>query len=256
MNNLKISIITVCFNSEEFIKDAIDSVLNQTYSNIEYIIIDGGSSDRTVEIVKSYGSKITKFISEKDKGIYDAMNKGINNSTGDIIAILNSDDFYDNPNVISNIVECFLMNNPDGVYGDLNVVYRDDVSRVKRQYLADKFNVNSLAYGIMPGHATIFLKRELFTKFGIYSLNYPISADFELLVRFLYANKIKLQYLPQIVLKARTGGVSDNSFFTKLKISKEIIRACKENGLKTSFFKVNLRILIKLVLLLRAKLKH
>ena len=256
MNNLKISIITVCFNSEAFIKDAIDSVLNQTYSNIEYIIIDGGSSDRTVEIVKSYGSKITKFISEKDKGIYDAMNKGINNSTGDIIAILNSDDFYDNPNVISNTVECFLMNNPDGVYGDLNVVYRDDVSRVKRQYLADKFNVNSLAYGIMPGHATIFLKRELFTKFGIYSLNYPISADFELLVRFLYANKIKLQYLPQIVLKARTGGVSDNSFFTKLKISKEIIRACKENGLKTSFFKVNLRILIKLVLLLRAKLKH
>lgn len=255
MNNLKISIITVCFNSEEFIKDAIDSVLNQTYSNIEYIIIDGGSSDRTVEIVKSYGSKITKFISEKDKGIYDAMNKGINNSTGDIIAILNSDDFYDNPNVISNIATCFLLNNPDGIYGDLNVVYRDDISRVKRQYLSNKFTVNSLSYGIMPGHATIFLKRELFDKFGFYSLKYPISADFELLVRFFYANNIRLQYLPQIVLKARTGGISDNSFFTKLKISKEIIRACKENRLKTSLLKVNFRILIKLMLLFQAKFK-
>lgn len=253
---MKISIITVCFNSEKYIRNAIESVLGQTYSNIEYIIIDGDSKDQTMQIVKSYGDSIQVVVSEPDKGIYDAMNKGLKLATGDVVAILNSDDFYDNPNVIFNIVECFSLNNPDGIYGDLNVVYRDDITRLKRQYLADKFNVNSLANGIMPGHATIFLKRDLFTKFGFYSLNYPISADFELLVRFLYANKIKLKYLPQIVLKARTGGISDNSFFTKLKISKEIIRACKENGLKTSLFKVNLRILIKLILLLRAKLKY
>lgn len=252
---MKVSIITVCYNSEEFIKDAIDSVLSQSYSNIEYIIIDGNSTDRTIDIVKSYGSKISKFISEKDKGIYDAMNKGISLSSGEIVAILNSDDFYTGPNVISNIVACFQTYNPDGIYGDLDVVFRDNTKRVKRKYLADKFSAKSLEFGIMPGHATIFLKRELFDKFGMYKLNYPISADFELIVRYLIKGGIKLHYLPQIVIKARTGGVSDNSIITKIKISKEIKRACKENGLATSMVKINLRILIKLMLLLKAKVK-
>jgi glycosyltransferase involved in cell wall biosynthesis len=253
---MKVSIITVCYNSKEFIQHAIDSVLDQTYSNIEYIIIDGNSTDGTVDIIKSYGDKITKFVSERDNGIYDAMNKGILLSTGDVLAILNSDDFYTSSNVINNIVECFQKYNPDGVYGDLDVVFRYNTKRIKRNYLADKFTTRSLKFGIMPGHATIFLKRDLFFRLGMYKLNYPISADFELLVRYIIKGKIKLHYLSQKVLKARTGGVSDNNIISKIKISKEIKRACYENGLKTSMLKINLRILIKLALLLKAKVKR
>jgi len=229
-------------------------VISQTYRNIEYIIIDGASTDKTTDIVKSYGNKITKFISEPDKGIYDAMNKGIKMATGEIIAILNSDDFYANTNVIANIANAFTDKFIDGIYGDLLVVFREDTNKIKRKYESKKFRLKSLEYGIMPGHATIFLKRHLFEKYGIYKTDYKIAADFELLVRMIYANKIKINYLPQIFIKARTGGVSDNNIITKFKISKEILRACKENNLKTNLFKINLRILIKFKLLVQARL--
>jgi len=250
---LKISIITVCYNSEKYIKYAIESVINQTYTNIEYIIVDGASKDKTVDIIKSYGNKITKFISEPDKGIYDAMNKGIKMATGDVVAILNSDDFYANTNVIENIANAFTDTSTDGIYGDLLVVFRENTDKIKRKYEAKKFQLKSLEYGIMPGHATIFLKRYLFEKYGLYKTDYKIAADFELLVRMLYTHKIKIKYLPQIVIKARTGGVSDNNFLAKLKISKEVLRACKENNLKTNLLKINLRILIKFKLLVLAR---
>ncbi len=249
---MKISIITVCYNSEQFIKSAIDSILSQTYNDIEYIIVDGASNDKTVEIIKSYGNKITKFISEPDKGIYDAMNKGIKMSSGEIVAILNSDDFYTDNNVIRDIATAFSDNSIDGIYGNLLVVYRDNIDKIKRRYEAKKFRVKSLEYGIMPGHATIFLKRNLFEKYGLYKTNYKIAADFDLLVRMLYTHKIKIHYLPRIILKARTGGVSDNNIFTKFKISKEVLRACKENNLKTNLLKINLRMLIKFKLIILA----
>jgi glycosyltransferase involved in cell wall biosynthesis len=250
---LKISIITVCYNSEKYIKYAIESVINQTYTNIEYIIVDGASKDKTVDIIKSYGNKIAKFVSEPDKGIYDAMNKGIKMATGDVVAILNSDDFYANTTVIENIANAFTDNSIDGIYGDLLVVFRENTDKIKRKYEADKFQLKSLEYGIMPGHATIFLKRYVFEKYGLYKTDYKIAADFELLVRMLYTHKIKIKYLPQIVIKARTGGVSDNNFLAKLKISKEVLRACKENNLKTNLLKINLRILIKFKLLVLAR---
>ena len=251
---MKISIITVCYNSEKYIKYAIESVINQTYANIEYIIVDGNSKDKTVDIIKSYGNKITKFVSEPDKGIYDAMNKGIKMATGDVVAILNSDDFYANTNVIENIANAFTDNSIDGIYGDLLVVFRENTDKIKRKYEANKFQLKSLKYGIMPGHATIFLKRHLFEKYGLYKTDYKIAADFELLVRMLYTHKINIKYLPQIVIKARTGGVSDNNFLAKLKISKEVLRACKENNLKTNLLKINLRILIKFKFLVMARL--
>ncbi len=251
---MKISIITVCYNSEQFIKSAIDSVLDQTYNDIEYIIVDGASKDKTIDIVKSYGNKIAKFISEPDKGIYDAMNKGIQIATGEIVAILNSDDFYANNDVIQNVANAFTNRTIDGIYGDLLVVFREDTNKIKRKYESKKFQLKSLEYGIMPGHATIFLKRHLFEKYGLYKTDYKIAADFELLVRMFYAHKIKIKYLPQIFIKARTGGVSDNNIITKFKISKEVLRACIENNLKTNLFKINLRILIKFKLLVQARL--
>jgi glycosyltransferase involved in cell wall biosynthesis len=254
---LKVSIVTVCYNSESFIKDAIDSVINQIYDDIEYIIIDGASTDKTVDIVKSYGKKITKFISEPDKGIYDAMNKGIKMASGDIIAILNSDDFYASNNVIEKIVKEFQKDNTvDAIYGDLWVVFRNETSKIKRRYEAKRFNIKSLEYGIMPGHATIFIKKTIYEKYGLYKTDYKIAADFDLIVRTFYTQKIKTKYLPQIVLKARTGGTSDDNLFTKFKISKEVLRACKENNLQTNLLKINLRILIKLKLLITAYFRN
>lgn len=252
---MKVSIITVCYNSEAFIKDAIESVLNQTYQNIEYIIVDGGSKDNTISIIENYKDKIAKFISEPDNGIYDAMNKGINMATGDIVGILNSDDFYNSNQVIENIVNSFNVKSIDAIYGDLFVVYRDNPEKIKRKYLANKFSKKSLKYGIMPGHATFFIKRDLFKQYGLYKTNYKIAADFDLIVRFIYCHKIRIKYLPQIVLRARTGGTSDDNFITKFKISREVLRACKENGLKTNLLTVNLRMLIKFKLLLLAKIK-
>ena len=221
MDNLKVSIITVCYNSEKFIRDAIESVLSQTYSNIEYIIVDGGSKDQTVNIVKSYDYRISKFISEPDNGIYDAMNKGIKLATGDIVGIINSDDFYASNDVIQKIVNGF-DEDTDATYGDLLVVFRDDTNRIKREYKANRFTIRSLKYGIMPGHATIFLRRELFEQYGLYKTDYKIAADFDLLVRYVYLHSIKLKYIPQIVIKARTGGTSDDNILTKFKISKDI----------------------------------
>ena len=251
---MKISIVTVCYNSEKHISCAIDSVINQSYKNIEYIIIDGASKDNTVNIIKSYGNKITKFISEPDNGIYDAMNKGIKMATGDVVAVLNSDDFYESNEVVQNIVNAFSEPNIDGIYGDLLVVFRDNTNKIKRRYEASKFSTNSLKYGIMPGHATIFLKRHLFETYGLYNTSYKIAGDFELLLRMLHTHKINIKHLPQIVIKARTGGISDNNIISKLKISKEVLRACQENKLDTNIFKINLRILIKLKHLLLARI--
>lgn len=250
---LKVSIITVCYNSEKFIRNAVDSVLCQSYQDIEYIIIDGGSTDNTVEIVRSYGSKISKFISEPDKGIYDAMNKGLKMATGDIIAILNSDDFYAGSEVIKNITGAFADETTLIAYGDLQVVDRDNTDKIIRLYKADKFTLKSLKYGIMPGHATIFLRKKIFEQYGYYKTDYRIAADFDFVVRVLYKHKIPAVYVPQIVLKARVGGISTDGIMTKFAISKEVLRACRENGLRSNLIKVNLRMIIKIKQLILAK---
>ena len=234
---MKISIITVVWNNKDTIKDAIDSVLNQTYKDIEYIIVDGASADGTIEIIKNYEDKITKFISEKDKGLYDAMNKGIKLATGDIVGILNSDDFYMDEFVIEKVVKTFKEKKIDSVYADLVYVKPDNLNKVVRFYDSSKFHLSKFAYGWMPAHPTFFVKREIYKKYGLFRTDLKIAADFDLLVRFLYTHKISYYYIKEVLVKMRVGGLSTS--FSSIWINNlEVLKVCKKNNIDTNTLKI------------------
>jgi len=235
---LKVSIITVVWNNKDTVKDAIDSVLNQTYEDIEYIIIDGVSTDGTVEIVQNYGEKISKFISEPDKGLYDAMNKGIALATGNLVGILNSDDFYIDNNVISQIVKEFEEKNVDSVYADLIYVSSKNLNKTIRYYDSSHFTPGKFAYGWMPAHPTFFTKRNVYEKYGVFKTDYKIAADYELLTRFLKKYKISSSYINKPIIKMRIGGTSTSGIQSNYILNKEIIRACKENNIYTNWIMI------------------
>lgn len=232
---MKISIITVVWNNKETIKNAIDSVFGQTYENIEYIVVDGASTDGTVEVVRSYGDKISKFVSEPDRGLYDAMNKGLALASGDIVGILNSDDFYIDKYVIEKIVKEFEEKKVDSVYADLVFVKPDNLDKTVRYYDSSHFNPDKFAYGWMPAHPTFFVKKEVYQKYGLFKTDYKIAADYELLTRFLAKNRISYSYLKEPIVKMRVGGASTNGIKSNYILNKEIIRACKENDIYTNW---------------------
>jgi glycosyltransferase involved in cell wall biosynthesis len=234
---MKVSIVTVVYNNVKTIKDAINSVLNQTYENIEYIIIDGQSTDGTVEIVKSYGTKIDKFICEQEHGIYDAMNKGLKLATGDIIGILNSDDFYISNDVIEKVVKVFEKHQVKSMFADLVYVKADNLNKIVRYYDSSYFSPDKFAYGLMPAHPTFFAKREVYEKYGYFKTDYKIAADFELLARLLSKNSLSYFYLPEPLVKMRLGGISTSVSSLYIN-SKEQLRACHENSIKTNIFKI------------------
>ena len=234
---MKISIITVVFNNKETISHAINSVLSQTYKNIEYIIIDGASTDGTVEIIESYGDRISTFISEKDGGLYHAMNKGIELATGDIIGTLNSDDFYINPLCITKVVNEFRVRKIDALFADLVYVMPGNLERVVRYYDSSNFNPSKFAYGWMPAHPTFFVKRKVYERYGMFRTDLKIAADFDILARFLYIHKISYSYIKGALVKMRTGGVSTS--FNSIWINNiETLRVCRDNGIKTNIFKI------------------
>lgn len=237
-NRLKVSIVTVVFNNAGIVRDAIDSVLSQTYQNIEYIIVDGASTDGTTEIIQSYGDKITIFISEKDKGIYDAMNKGLKLATGDIIGILNSDDFYINNQVISKVIQIFQDNPIDSMFADLVYVRPENLEKVVRYYDSNYFTPSKFAYGWMPAHPTFFVKREVYEKYGYFKLDYKIASDYELLVRFLAKYGVSYYYLREPIIKMRIGGVSTKNLKSNFILNKEILKACSENGIYSNWLMV------------------
>lgn len=235
---MKVSIITVVRNNATTIKDAIDSVLSQTYENIEYIVVDGASTDGTVGIVKSYGDKISKFMSEPDKGLYDAMNKGVKLATGNIVGILNSDDFYIDEFVCERVVKEFEEKGVDSVYADLVFVKPENIDRVVRYYDSSHFSPSKFAYGWMPAHPTFFVKKDIYEKYGLFKTDYKIAADYELLTRFLAKNRITYSYLKEPIVKMRMGGASTSGIKSNYILNKEIIRACKENGIYTNWWMV------------------
>ncbi|MDD3342469.1 MAG: glycosyltransferase family 2 protein [Sulfurospirillaceae bacterium] len=232
---MKVSIITVAWNSKDTIKDAIDSVLSQTYKDIEYIVIDGASSDGTVEIVQHYGDKIARFISEPDRGIYDAMNKGLKLASGDIVGILNSDDFYMTDEVIGNIAALFKEKNVESVFADLVYIQPNNLEKVVRYYDSSHFSPEKFAYGWMPAHPTFFAKREIYEKYGYFKTDYKIAADFELLIRFLAHRNVSYYYLKMPIVKMRMGGVSTSGLKSTYLLNKEILRACLENGIYSNW---------------------
>lgn len=232
---MKVSIITVAYNAEKTIEDSIQSVLEQKYDNIEYIIIDGASTDRTLSIVKKYEDRISTIISEKDKGIYDAMNKGVKAATGDIIGILNSDDFYIDSNVITDIVNSF-NDSIDGVYADLVYVEGDDTSKIRRKWESGFYHHGAFKKGWMPPHPTFFVRSKVYSDFGHYALNLRSAADYEFMLRVIHKHRIKLNYLQRIIVKMRVGGESNASFKNRLNANKEDKIAWKMNGLQPGRF--------------------
>ncbi len=236
MKDLLISIITVAFNSENTIQNTIESIFNQTYQHIEYILVDGGSTDGTKDIIRFYENKINCYISEPDQGIYDAMNKGIKLASGDIVGILNADDLFYDHSILEKIVKEFNDADIDAVYGDVQFFHLEKQNKIVRYYSSKRFKPYKFKYGIMPAHPSFYAKRELFDKFGFYKIDYQIAADFELLLRFIYKNNIKCRYLEQAFVSMRPGGISNRSFKSNWILNKEILRACSENGVKTNYF--------------------
>lgn len=242
---MKISIITVCYNSAETIEKTILSLASQTYPNIEYIIVDGSSKDNTLEILKKYENKISRWISESDKGLYDAMNKGIAMATGDLIGILNSDDTFHSNTVIEDVVHFHKWNDIDASVG--NIIQHKENGKIMRIYSSKYWNPEKLKIGFMPPHPSIFFKRELFNKFGQYDLGFKIGADYELITRFFLKNNIIWKYSGITTTAMLVGGLSSSGTSSYRLITKEIQKALRMNGVLFSPFKIKMRFFWKII---------
>ena len=236
---MKISIITVCFNSSKTIEKTFQSILNQTYTNIEYIVIDGGSSDSTLDIIKKYKKSIARFVSEPDKGLYDAMNKGIKLASGDIVGILNSDDIYTDEKVLENVARFHENNNVEVSFG--NIIQLTDYGKIIRRYSAKNWVHDKLKIGFMPPHPSMFFKRELFEEYGYYHLDFVSGADYELIVRFFLKNNISCKFSNITTTAMLIGGISTSGLSSYIIISKEICKALKKNEIKYNRLKVYFR---------------
>lgn len=233
---MKVSIVTVTYNSAETVEDTIKSVVNQDYKDIEYIIIDGLSKDNTLEIVNKYKHQIAMVVSEKDNGIYDAIAKGINKASGEVVVALNSDDMYASNDVISKVVELFKQTQADAVYGDLNYVDRFDTNKVIRKWKSGTYKKGHFLKGWMPPHPTFFVKKHCYQKYGSFNLSLRSAADYELMLRFIHKHEIKVAYLPKLLVNMRAGGQSNVSFKNRFKANREDRKAWEMNGLKPGLF--------------------
>ena len=242
---MKISIITVCYNSAITIEKTILSVASQTYTNIEYIIVDGSSKDNTLEILKRHENKISKWISEPDKGLYDAMNKGVDLATGDLIGILNSDDTFNSTTVIEEIVGFHQQNTIDASVG--NIIQHKVSGKIVRLYSSKYWSSEKLSIGFMPPHPSIFFKRELFNKYGVYDLGFKIGADYELITRFFLKNKISWKYSGITTTAMLVGGLSSSGTSSYKLITEEIQKALIMNGVLFSPFKIKMRFFWKII---------
>lgn len=220
---MKISIITVCYNSEKYIRYAIESVLSQSYDNVEYIIVDGASSDSTMSIINEYSGQITHIVSEPDSGIYDAMNKGIALASGDVIGILNSDDFYFDERSLEDVVNVFENQSFDACYADLLYVEQKNTSKAVRFWKSGEYKKGSFLKGWMPPHPTFFCRKSIYDRYGSFNLDYKIAADVEILFRFLEKVEVKTAYIPKVLIKMRMGGTTNNSFKNLLIQNREIL---------------------------------
>ncbi|MFX0197330.1 MAG: glycosyltransferase family 2 protein [Candidatus Hodarchaeota archaeon] len=246
-----ISLITVSYNNSATIEDTILSVMSQSYPFIEHIIIDGASTDDTMALIKKHENKIDRFISEQDNGIYDAMNKGISLASGDVVGFLNADDVYYDNDCISTVINEIKKKNVDSVFADLVYVHPNNLNKVVRYYCSSNFLPHKFSSGLMPAHPTFFVKRKCYEKYGKFKTNYIIAADYELLIRLFATHNISYSYIPKVLVKMRVGGLSTRSLKSNWILNREIVRACKENGIKTNLLKVHLKYFTKCLQLIK-----
>ena len=228
---MKVSIITATYNSDATLIDTLLSIEKQSYQDIEYIIVDGASTDNTILIINNNSTRVSKLVSEADKGMYDALNKGISMATGDIIGFLHSDDLFAYPDAISEVVETFRENECDAVYGDLEYVSKHDVSHVIRHWRSGSYSKRKVKFGWMPPHPTFYMKRDLYSSLGLFDLSFKISADYDSLVRYIDKNNISLAYIPKVITKMRVGGLSNRSLINIMLKTKKDVQVMKANGL-------------------------
>ena len=255
---MKISIITVCFNEHQVIRKTIESVISQNYKDIEYILIDGGSTDGSLEIINSFSSNISCLISEPDNGIYSAINKGLSKVTGDIVGLLHAGDlFYDN-NVISNVEKCFKQSTCDLIYGH-SIVYSKDRKKIIRKNVSPKYRDNLMRFGWFPSHQSIYLRSSVFEKCGYFNEDYKISADYDFILRVLLVHKLKVKRLDKFIIKFYLGGTSSKNIMSFMESNYECLTAWRQNNLKISFytlpFKITRKILQTIIYFLGLK-KH
>lgn len=246
---MKLTIITVVYNNKITIEDAIISVINQTYfENVEYIIIDGCSSDGTLEILKKYKNKISVLISEKDNGIYDAMNKGLKLATGDVIGILNSDDLYTNNSILNEVMTQFINDHTlDILYGDLVYVKHDNINKIVRTWKSTPYYPNFFENGGVPPHPSLFVSARVYHEAGYFNLKYRLAADYEFMLRIFKTHSYKIKYLPLVLVKMRLGGATNNSLKNIYKGNVEILNSWKENGYKIPLLLFAKRIFKRLI---------
>lgn len=242
---MKISVITVCYNSATTIRHTLKSVGDQSHKNIEHIIVDGASVDETLEVIKSAGSSIIKLLSEKDDGIYDAMNKGILLATGEIVAFLNADDFYKDVNVLARVAAVMQAEQLDAVYGDVEFFRPGQQNYVVRRYNSGRFSANRLGWGWMPAHPALFVRRVLFERYGMFCTSYRIAGDFEFIARVFKHTELRHRHLPESLVCMQMGGISTSGWRATLLLNSEMRRACRANAIPTNWVKMLLRYSLK-----------
>lgn len=263
---MKISVITATWNSGKTIGDTLRSVLNQSYTNVEHIIKDGGSKDDTLAICNDYEKhfytnedkgRTIRILSDKDKGIYDAMNQGVKAATGDVIGILNSDDFYTSDDVLARVAEEFA-NNPklEAVYGDIHFVKDENLKKCTRYFSSRYFRPWALRFGFMPAHPSFYVRREVYEKYGLYDLNFRTSSDFEMMVRLFVKENIRAKYINMDFVTMRAGGESTAGLEAKRKVNRDIAGSLKKHGVYSNQFFQSLRYLWRIGEILYTKIKY
>lgn len=235
---LTVTVITVCFNSASTLSRALQSVADQDWPDVEHIVIDGGSSDETVEILQKFESHLTCVVREPDRGIYDAMNKGLDRASGDIICFLNADDQYASSTVLSHVVEQMREYRLDALLGDVGFFHENNPAHMVRRYRSDRFSPERLAWGWMPAHPALFLRKEVVQRVGRFKTDYRIAGDFEFIVRAFLGHSLRYRHFPEVLVRMQTGGASTGGLRAKIRLNQEVLRACRENGLRTNILKI------------------
>ena len=244
---MKISVITVCFNSQATIERSIQSVVAQQWPAVEHIVIDGGSTDGTLAILERFRPHLAALVSEPDKGIYDAMNKGLARATGEVICFLNADDQYADANVLAEVAQQMRTHQLDALVADVGFFKAGDPTRMTRRYRSDRFSPQKLAWGWMPAHPGLFLTRKVVQRVGKFKTDYRIAGDYEYVVRTFHGYDLHYKHLPSVVVNMQAGGISNSSWRNRLLLNREVVRACKENGIHTNLLKILVKYPFKLL---------
>jgi glycosyltransferase involved in cell wall biosynthesis len=235
---MKISVITVCFNSVRTLGDTLESVAAQKHLEIEHIVVDGASTDGTLKIIERYGKHVALLISEPDQGIYDAMNKGLRLATGEVIGFLNADDVYADSGVVERVSAIMAKDGLDALFGDAEFVSPDRPNQTVRRYRSERFRPERIAWGWMPAHPALFLRRRVYESYGLFRTDYRIAGDFEYCARIFHSNTLVYRSLPETLVRMRTGGISTSGWRNTVLLNREVLRACRENGIDTNILKI------------------